>query len=142
MAIAHLIAAPVEEDANADAILELAFIVSASDGSLAPEELTAFSELASALRGRKMTKEETDALLGGFLLNAQAVRGEDRLRDIASALPGDLRETAFKVVIGLTLVDHEENENEDELVGILAASLGLAERSIPLTAEAREQFDR
>ena len=142
MAIAHLVAAPVADVANADAILELAFIVSASDGSLAPEELTAFKELAVALRGRPVSKDETDALLGSFLVNAQAVRGEDRLRDLASAMPGDLRETAFKVVIGLTLVDHEENENEDELVGILAASLGLAERSIPLTAEAREAYDR
>lgn len=142
MAIAHLVSAPIADIANADAILELAFIVSASDAELAPEELTAFRELATAIRGRPVTKEEADQLLGSFLVTAQAVPGVDRLRDLASALPGDLRETAFKAVLGLTLVDADENENEDELVGILAASLGLAERSITLTQEAREAYDR
>lgn len=141
MPIAKLVSTPIADTAHADAILELAFLVSAVDGHLADEELAAFTELVGCVRGREMKKEEVDDLLGRFLMVAQSTRGEDRLRELGATIPGELRETAFKIAIGLSLVDREENEQEDELVGTLAAILGLAERSIPLTAEARTAFD-
>jgi Tellurite resistance protein TerB len=140
MPIAQLVPSPIAATAHADAILELAFLVSAVDGHLAEEELAAFGQLVGAVRGREPSAVELDDLLGRFLMAVQSTPGEDRVRQLSAALPGELRETAFKIAIGLTLVDHEENEHEDVLVGILAASLGLAERSIPLTAEARAAF--
>ncbi len=141
MPIAKLVSSPIVDRAQGDAVLELAFLVSAGDGHLADEELAAFRELMSAVRGQEAKQEDVDELLGGFLMNAQTIRGEDRIRELGPTVPGELRETAFKVAVGLTMVDHEANERENELVGTLAATLGLAERSIPLTADAREVFD-
>ncbi|CAN5925392.1 hypothetical protein BH11MYX4_BH11MYX4_30220 [soil metagenome] len=141
MPIAKLISSPIADRAHGDAVLELAFLVSAGDGHLADEELAAFGELVGLVRGHEAKKEEIDELLGGFLMNAQTIRGADRIRELAAALPGELRETAFKVAVGLSMVDDDENEHEDELIGILAATLGLAERSIPLTADARAAVD-
>lgn len=140
MPIAKLVSSPIAATEHADAVLELAFLVGAVDGHLADEELAAFAELVGCVRGRAVKKEEVDDLLGRFLVTAQSTPGAERVRELAGALPGELRETAFKIAIGLSLVDREENEHEDELVGLLAASLGLAERSIALTAEARAAF--
>jgi len=140
MPIAKLVSSPIAATEHADAVLELAFVVSAVDGHLADEELAAFGELVGCVRGRAVTKEVVDDLLGRFLVAAQSTPGEARVRELGTALPGELRELAFKVAVGLTLVDREENEHEDDLVGLLAATLGLAERSIPLTAEARAAF--
>ncbi|MDB4943459.1 MAG: hypothetical protein JWP97_2993 [Labilithrix sp.] len=142
MSFAKLVPAPIPRASDADGILELGFLVTATDGHIAPEELRAFGEVLTLLRGRPVPQEEIDELLGRFLMTLQATLLDDRVRELSAALPGDLRELAFKIVIGLTLVEHEENEQEDELVGLLAASLGLAERSIPLTAEARAAFDQ
>ncbi len=141
MPIAKLVSAPIADRAQGESILELAFLVSAGDGHLADEELAAFGELVGAVRGHGATKEEVDELLGGFLMNAQTIRGEDRIRELGPTIPGELREIAFKVAVGLTMVDSEASEQEDQLTGILAATLGLAERSITLTAQAREAFD-
>lgn len=141
MPIALLVTSPIAATAEADVILELAFLVSAVDGHLADEELAAFAELVGCVRGREAKKEEVDDLLGRFLVAAQGTPAVERVRELAPTLPEGLRDTAFKVAVGLSFVDHEENEHEDELVGILAATLGLAERSIPLTAEARAAFE-
>jgi hypothetical protein len=141
MPIAKLVSSPIAATAHADAILELAFLVSAVDGHLADEEIGAFTELVSLVRGREAKESEVGDLLGRFLVTAQSTRGEDRVRELGYAVPEALRELAFKIVIGFTLVDGDESEHEDELVGLLAATLGLAERSIPLTAEARAAVD-
>ena len=138
MPIAKLVSSPIADRAQGDAVLELAFLVSAGDGHLADEELAAFRELVGCVRGHEAKKEEIDELLGGFLMNAQTIRGEDRIRELAATVPGELREIAFKLAVGLTM---RGERGEDELIGILAATLGLAERSIPLTAEARAAFD-
>lgn len=140
MPIANVVSSPIADRIHADAILELAFLVSAVDGHLADEELVAFTELVGCLRGGEAKKEEVDDLLGRFLVMAQSTRGEDRVRELGSSLPGEMRETAFRIAVGLSLVDREENEHEGELIGTLAASLGLAERSIALTAETRAAF--
>ena len=140
MPIAQLVTSPIAATAHADAVLELAFLVSAVDGQLADEELSAFAELVGCVRGREPRKAEIDDLLGRFLVAARQTPSEDRLRALAPTLPAELRDTAFKVAVGLSLVDHEENAHEDELVGILGATLGLAERSIPLAVEASDAF--
>lgn len=141
MSIAKLVSSPIAATAHADAVLELAFLVSAVDGHLADEELAAFRELVGCVRGHEPKQEEVDELLGRFLVAVQRTPSEDRVRELAPTLPEDLREIAFKVAVALTLVDREENEHEDQLLGILAATLGLAERSLPLTADARALFE-
>jgi hypothetical protein len=64
------------------------------------------------------------------------------VREVAKAIPAELRETAFKVAMGLLLVDEEESEHEFEVVGILTTALSIGERAIGLAKEAREAMKR
>ena len=139
MSIAKLVTAPIPATEHADAILELAFLTSAADGSLDELEVAAFRELVGCVRGREATQPEIEELLGRFIVALHGGSGvADRLRTVAKAIPADLREIAFKVAVALSLVDHDESEDEDELVGILGATLGLAEKTIALSAAARD----
>jgi hypothetical protein len=123
---------PLPED-HAVALLELGFLMSAVDGHLADEELDAFRVLAATLR----PNDDANDLLERCVVAAHTVGVDHRVRQVAETIPSDLRDVAFKVAVGLSLVDEDENEHEDELVGILGAALGLAERTIALTREAR-----
>jgi hypothetical protein len=138
MSIVKLVAAPITSIEHGDAVLEVAFLMSAVDGHLADEEQAVFAELVGRVRGRAVPQQEIDELLGRFVVAVQAAGPADRVREVGPTIPVELRETAFKVAVGLALVDHEASEQEDELVGILGATLGLAERAIALAAEGRE----
>jgi len=126
------VALPLPED-HAVAMLELGFLMSAVDGHLADEELAAFRVLAGVLR----PNDDPNDLLERFVVAAHTIGVEHRVRHVAETIPPDLRPPTFKIAVGLSLVDAEENENEDELVGLLGAALGLAEQTIRLTREAR-----
>ncbi len=129
MAVSDLLDGPIPNETHADAVLELAFTVSAVDGYLADEELASFKELLATVRGKHVTKEETDRLLQRFVVAAHAQRVPARVRRIAPNVPPDLRETAFKVAYGLSLVDRKETAEEDAIVADLADVLGLGEAS-------------
>ncbi|MDB4937011.1 MAG: hypothetical protein JWP87_3983 [Labilithrix sp.] len=138
MAIAHLIHAPIGAIEHADALLEVAFLMGAVDGHLADEELALFAELVATVRGRAVTKQETDELMGRFILTSHTTILKDRLGALAKVLPPSLRETAFKVAVGLSHVDEETTAEEDELVGLLAVALDLRDRAETLADEARQ----
>lgn len=123
-------------------VLELAFLMSAVDGHLADEELDAFRELVACARGRAATKDDVDSLLERYVVASHAVGVDQRVRDVAKAIPEALRETAFKVAVGLALVDEDESEFEDETLVVLAAELGLGERATALAREARDLVGR
>ncbi len=135
--------APLASPAHADAVLELAFLVTAVDGRLAQEELAAFRELAQAVRGKPVSEAEVAALFELFMGSVKG--GKDtiaaRVRALAPTLPEDLRELAFRVAIGLALVDKDAAAEEDALVGVLFESLGLDEaRAEALAHEVRLSF--
>jgi uncharacterized tellurite resistance protein B-like protein len=111
--------------------------MSAVDGHLADEELEAFGTLVGRVRGVTATKEEIRQLLERFVFSAHTVGVPDRVREVAKSLPAELRAPAFKVAVALAAVDHDASEHEDELVGVLAAALGLEDRVAALTTEAR-----
>ena len=140
MSIADLLPGPIASSEGADMVLELAFLMSAVDGHLADEELAAFRVLVGTARGREVTKTEVDDLLEQFVVATQ-VGVEDRVRAIARMLPVELREVAFKVTVGLSLVDHDASEHEYAIVGILAPALELKERAIVLAREAHEAIE-
>jgi hypothetical protein len=137
MPIAELVPPSIAATEHADALLEVAFLISAVDGFLADEELLAFSDLVARVRGRETSKEEIGQLLERFVFAAHTTLVPERLRTVAGLLPADLREPAFKIAVALAMVDHDESEHEDELVGILGAVLGLSDRVSALTKEAR-----
>lgn len=137
MSIAKLVPSPITDEKHADAVLEVAFLMSAVDGYLADQELAAFRELLPLLRGRAANEGEVDALLGRFLTGIHASGAEARLREVAAAVPVDLREAAFKVAVGLSLVDDDADQSEYELVALLASALGVKDRAVALAADAR-----
>jgi hypothetical protein len=137
MSIAELVPARIAVTEHANALLEVAFLMSAVDGHLADEELTAFNELVARVRGSEPTKAEIGALLEGFVFAAHTAGVPDRVREVAMSLPAELRAPAFTVAVALAMVDNDASVHEDELVGVLAEVLGLEARVIELTAVAR-----
>jgi uncharacterized tellurite resistance protein B-like protein len=138
--ITKLLSGPISNVQDADAVLELAFLMSAVDGVLADEELVAFRALVSTLRGSEATKKDVDDLIERFVVASHTNGVEQRTRQVAPLIPKELRETAFKVVVALAHVDHDESEWEDEMIGILGALLELADRAITLAREARKEI--
>ena len=128
---------PISSNEACENVLELAFLMSAVDGHLADEELEAFRELVTCARGRSATKDDVDDLLERYVVAAHSVGVDERMREVAKSIPEDLRETAFKVAIGLSLVDSDASEFEYEMIAVLAKQLELGDRAVPLAKEAR-----
>ena len=142
MAIAKLLpAGPVSNPQHADALLEIAFLMTAVDGRLEPQEIDAFREIAARVRGKTVAEIDPTELSKRFAVSTDPAAISARVREIAPKLPAALRETAFKIAIGLALVDDDASPLEDELVGVLFDSLGLeAGRAEELAAEVRAVF--
>jgi len=125
MAVSDLLDGPIANEAHGTALLELAFAVSAVDGHLADEEQAAFRELVSRVRGKTATDDDVGELLEQFVYSAHTVGLDERVRRVLPSIPAELRETAFSVAFGLSLVDREENEYEGELLEDVAKALGI-----------------
>jgi hypothetical protein len=137
--IAKLLPAGPVPSAHADTLLEIAALMTAVDGHLADAELAAFAEIATRVRGRATSPADSASFLKGLSTDPAAIAS--RVRSIAPSLPADLRETAFKLAIGLALVDDDASPLEDELVGVLYESLELdPARAESLAAEVRSAF--
>jgi hypothetical protein len=142
MAIAKLLPrSPVASTEHGDVLLEIAYLMTAVDGRLADAELAAYRQIVGSIRSSAAVDADVSALIERF----GGVKGksaiEDRVRAIAPKLPADLREVAFMLAIGLALVDNDAHDAENELVGVLFESLGLAEaRADALAAEVRSVF--
>jgi tellurite resistance protein len=114
--------------AEVDALLELAYLVTAVDGRLADEELAALGVLAGRLLGKpKFETRDLDALVERFAHNVEESEIEARVRELAPSLPKALHEVAYNVALGLAFVDHDPARAEDRLHRVLADSLGLSE---------------
>jgi tellurite resistance protein len=137
MSIAQLVPTGTVATEHGNALLEVAFLMSAVDGHLADEELGAFNELAARVRGREVTKDEIGSLLEKLVFSAHTVGVPERLREVAKTLPAELHAPAFTVAVALAMVDNDASVHEDELVGILADALGLKDRVAELSAAAR-----
>jgi tellurite resistance protein len=142
MAIAKILPArPAATTEEADTVLELAYLMTAVDGRLADEELPAYREVASWIRGEAVSDADFGLLLERFSSNLEKGAIEERVRVVAPKVPPQLKEVAFKVAIGLALVDQEASPEEDALMGILFEGLGLdGERAEVLAEEVRRAF--
>ncbi len=140
MPIANLLpAAPVTDGAAAETLLEIAFLMTAVDGRLEPQEVEAFREISARVKGQPVASIDPADITKRFSVSTDPAAIAVRVREIAPKLPAALRETAFKIAIGLALVDEDASPLEDELVSVLFESLGLeAGRAEELAAEARE----
>ena len=129
---------PLAND-HAETLLELAYLMTAADGRFADEERRAYHQLFARVRGVPPTDAEIDALMQRFSRNAAGASAADRVRAIGPTLPMHLRETAFKVAIGLALADRDASPAEDALMNVFFEALELdPARAESLAAEARK----
>jgi uncharacterized tellurite resistance protein B-like protein len=140
-AIARFFPSAIGDPKHADAFLELAFQMTAVDGRLEEAEVRAFRELASAVFGREIPDEDVVPIVDRYAVSIEKDAIAARVRELAPELPPELRETAFKVVMSLALVDRDAAADEDELMGVFFEALGLSEaRADALAAEVRAAF--
>jgi hypothetical protein len=129
MSITKLLpASPIASNSDADLVLELAFLMTAADGELRAAEKTAYREVVGRLRKSPVSDADFDALLDRF---AKAVGGDKskvtaRVKKVAPQVAPALRDTAFKLAMGLALVDLHGSPEEEELVGVCVEALGLS----------------
>jgi hypothetical protein len=139
-AIAKLLpAVPISSPEQADILLELSFLMTAADGKLRGAEVDAYREIAARVRGASAA-ESAEALTARFA-RTKPSEVAARVRAIGPRLAPELRETAFKLAMGLALVDDEGSPEEDDLVTVLVQVLGLnVARAETLAEEARNAF--
>jgi len=127
---------PIGDGLHADALLELAYLMTAADGKFTDEERRAFTQLVTRVLGVPAGEADVDALIKRFKRNGD--KAEDRVRALGPTLPMELREAAFKIAIGLALVDNDAAAAEDALMHVFFEALGLdAKRAEELAVEAR-----
>ena len=135
---AFLPVGPITANEHADALLELAFLVTAADGRLAAEEAAAFRDLMGRVRGKVVTDEEVGALYQRFTSQLEGSTCADRVRAVAPKLPAEHREAAFRVGLALALIDRDASPHEDDLMEVLFQSLALdPTRAEAVAAEVR-----
>lgn len=125
-----------------DVLLELAFLATAADGRLDDDELQAFTQITSRLRGKPATNKDVDALLDRFGGTVAQRDIEERVQRLAPTLPNDLKPLAFKFAVALGVADLDASEDESELQAILAEALGFDDDKVgELTAEVYASLD-
>lgn len=129
-------AGPIGDAAHAEAFLELAYLMTAADGRFSDEERRAFAQIVTRVRGTPCGAADVDALVQRFARSQ--VEANDRIRAIGPTLPAPLKESAFKVAIGLALVDNDVSPKEDAMMNVFFEALGLdPARAEALAVEAR-----
>lgn len=114
---------------DAEMLLELVYLVTAADHRLAEEELAAFAALAARLRGKaSLDSDVVDLLMDRYAqrLYANDNRVERRVLELATSLPRELHELAYKLALGVAFVDSKLAHEEDTLHRVLADALGIS----------------
>ncbi len=115
--------------AEADAILEIAYLTGVANGSFSRDELKSLRRLAHALAERTGATEPVlplEELVERFDLANEGIDPQVRLAALAKVLTGDVaRRAAYRVSYALSISDLESNEDEEELEADLATALGL-----------------
>lgn len=143
MSLANLVPAGLKPSTeHADVLLELAYLATAIDGRLDDDELAAYKEIATRLRGKDVSDSDLDALLDRFGGNVDHADITERLQKIAPTLPEELRPVAFKLAVGLSVADLDASGDESDLQVALAEALGFDDARVDeLTAEVYASLD-
>ncbi len=135
-----------------DAILEAAYLATAADGELSPEEHEAFRSVASALRQvaagpTGKTKPIGDAdlakLFERFAVRSDQAARAERVTAVRARLGRTpVRELAYKVAFAMSLCDLDANDDEAAYDDELVAAFGIEdERADALAAEVYAALD-
>jgi hypothetical protein len=142
MSLANLVPTGLKIDPeHVDVILELSYLTTAADGRLDDDEIASFRTIVEKLRG-SVKPADLDKLFDRYGGNVEHAEIEDRIKAIAPKLPAPLRDVAFKLAVGLSVADLDANEDESELVALLAETLGFDDDKVDtLTAEVYAGLD-
>ncbi|MGO8995402.1 MAG: hypothetical protein ACLQVI_18960 [Polyangiaceae bacterium] len=136
-----------------DAILEAAYLATAADGNLSPEEHEAFRSVASSLRHiaagappgkpKVISDKDLDALFERFAVRSDHTERAVRVTAVRERLGRvEVRELAYKVAFAMSLCDLDANAEEeaydDELIEAFAIE---GERADALAAEVYAALD-
>ncbi len=143
MSLANLVPNDAKFNAEqADVLLELAYLATAVDGRLDDGELDAFKEIVARLRGKAPSNADLDKLLDKFGGNVEHEEIAARVGQLAPTLPPELKGVAFKLAVGLSVVDLDASGDETDLQVTLAEALGFDEAKVDeLTAEVYAALD-
>jgi tellurite resistance protein len=132
-----------------DAILEAAYLATAADGRLTPEENEAFRDVAAHLRGiaagvaKAVSDADLKALFERFSVRSDHAERMERIAALRSRLDrAEARELAYKVAFAMSLCDLETNDHEAEYDEELIEAFGLSEeRADALAGEVYAALD-
>jgi hypothetical protein len=114
------------DDAEADAVLEIAYLSTVVDGHLSDEELDAFASLAARLRQKPTSGRDLDQLLDRYAEHVAHRDIDERLAEVAKTLTRpEARRTAYKVAFAMALSDLGTSDDEDAFGEALVDVLGL-----------------
>lgn len=114
--------------AEAEAVLEIAYLSTVVDGRLSDEEIGAFASLAARLQNAPVAGRELDRLLDGYAKHIEHRDIAERLADLAKSLSRDeARKMAYRVAFAMALCDlgtsDEEADFDDALLDLLGLSI-------------------
>lgn len=133
---------PITNAVHADAVLEIAYLMTAVDGRLGDDELAAYGEVIAAVRGKNPSNADVDALLDKFAGATEPDEIAERVRAIAPTMSTEIKQFAFKLAVALSLVDLDASRDEDDLVDVLAEALSIDDETRDsLTADVMTAFD-
>ncbi|CAN5234066.1 hypothetical protein BH09MYX1_BH09MYX1_44450 [soil metagenome] len=128
--------------AEADAILEIAYLAILADHRLSDEELGAFRGVVGKIKGKVPSETETNTLLDTLQARFKGADPDERLRTLSAPLSSPMRELAYKVAYALGLSDMDASDEEFEFDLQLVDALELSnDRAEDLADEVMELFN-
>jgi hypothetical protein len=134
--------------AQAEALLEAAYLATAANGDLSNEEAENFRRLVprvltmTGADAKAPSDKELRVLLDRFDANLRHSQIPDRLRSLAGVLDReDLRDLAYKVGFALSLCDLATDDDEADYLDALTDAFQLEDRVDTLTAEVYAALD-
>jgi hypothetical protein len=138
-----------------DAILEAAYLATAADGRLSPEEHEAFRAVATSLRhiatggahgtgrAKPLADKDLDALFERYAVRSDHAARAERISAMRDRLGRVMvRELAYKVAFAMGLCDLQANEDEAQYDEELVTAFGIDEdRAETLAAEVYAALD-
>lgn len=134
--------------AQAEALLEAAYLATAANGDLSNEEASAYGRLVPAVMAlagetaKAPNDPELRAMLDRFDANMRHSTPSERLVALAPVLDtADVRDMAYKLSFALSLCDLATDDDEADFLDALTDALGLAGRVDELTAAVYADLD-
>jgi glutathione S-transferase len=118
-----------------DAILEAAYLATAADGELSPEEETAFRSVMARLHALVRGGSEKPVFEGefarafeGYAVRSDRAAREERIKALRAHLARPLaRDLAYKIAFAMSLCDLASTDGEQDLDDALIEAFGLSD---------------